>query len=45
MYLGMYITTNIPLMVISTIVGFIIWGVLYIKSIPRNMKTGVATRA
>ncbi|KYP79929.1 hypothetical protein [Ferroacidibacillus organovorans] len=44
MYLGMYMTINIPLMVISTVVGFVLWGVLYVKSMPRNMKSGVATR-
>ncbi|KUO95920.1 hypothetical protein [Ferroacidibacillus organovorans] len=44
MYLGMYMTTNIPLMVSSTVVGFVLWGVLYVKSMPRNMKSGVARR-
>ena len=44
MYLGMFMTTNIPLMVSSTAVGFVLWGVLYVKSMPRNMRSGVATR-
>lgn len=46
MYLGMYMTTNITLMIIATIVGFVVWGVLYFKSFSKKMKgDGVAVQA